>query len=99
MGLGRQSKISLATARIAASQGYALIAQGLDPIEQRRKRKASAQEEAAKTITFEEAAKRHIKSKKAEWKNEKHAAQWEATLAAYAYPIFGTLPVQANGVV
>lgn len=95
MGLGRQSKISLATARIAASQGYALIAQGLDPIEQRRKRKASAQEEAAKAISFEEAAKRHIKSKKAEWKNEKHAAQWEATLATYAYPMFGTLPVQA----
>ena len=29
------------------------------------------------------------------WKNDKHAAQWPATLKKYAYPIIGELPVQA----
>ncbi|MGH7224519.1 MAG: tyrosine-type recombinase/integrase, partial [Gemmataceae bacterium] len=29
------------------------------------------------------------------WRNDKHAAQWGATLATYAYPLIGELPVQA----
>ena len=29
------------------------------------------------------------------WKNAKHAAQWPSPLAAYGYPIFGELAVQA----
>jgi hypothetical protein len=29
------------------------------------------------------------------WRNGKHAGQWAATLATYAYPIIGALPVQA----
>ncbi len=28
------------------------------------------------------------------WKNDKHAAQWPATLKSYAYPIIGELPLQ-----
>ena len=28
------------------------------------------------------------------WRNLKHRAQWRATLATYAYPIFGDLPVR-----
>ena len=31
---------------------------------------------------------------RANWRNAKHAAQWEATLATYAEPIIGALPVQ-----
>ena len=29
------------------------------------------------------------------WRNPKHAAQWPSTLQTYAYPVFGSLPVQA----
>src|SRR5262249_31294270 len=32
---------------------------------------------------------------RAGWRNAKHAAQWEATLATYAYPVIGALSVQA----
>ena len=95
MGLGRQSKISLAKARAAAKECHALIATGVDPIEQRRKLATVARIEAAKSVTFEAAARSFIKSKKAEWRNAKHAAQWESTLATYAYPVIGSLPVQA----
>jgi integrase len=95
MGLGSQAKIPLARARTAAKESHALIADGIDPIEQRRKRKESVRVEAAKSVTFEAAAKRYLKSKTAEWRNAKHAAQWEATLQTYAYPVVGTLPIQA----
>jgi integrase len=36
----------------------------------------------------------HIATNRAGWKNIKHAAQWEATLETYAYPLIGALPVQ-----
>jgi integrase len=37
----------------------------------------------------------YIKAHRAGWRNIKHAAQWDATLATYAEPIIGSLPVQA----
>src|SRR5258707_6237283 len=45
-------------------------------------------------MTFKACAERYIAAHKAGWRNPKHAAQWPSTLAAYAYPAFGTLPVQ-----
>src|SRR5262249_41386035 len=36
----------------------------------------------------------YIKAYRASWRNEKHAAQWAATLARYADSIIGDLPVQ-----
>lgn len=40
-------------------------------------------------------AETYIKAHRAGWRNLKHAAQWKATLATYAEPIIGMLPVQA----
>ena len=45
------------------------------------------------TITFRQCAEEFIKSHGPAWTNPKHAAQWNSTLAAYAYPILGALPV------
>lgn len=95
MGLGRHPDINLARARSARNESRTLIAEGIDPIERRQKRRADARLEAAKSISFEAAAKRFLKTKRAEWRNQKHAAQWEATLATYAFPVIGKLPVQA----
>jgi integrase len=39
--------------------------------------------------TFNEFAKSCIDSKKAEWRNDKHAAQWYATIEQYASPVIG----------
>ncbi|HMF06257.1 MAG TPA: site-specific integrase [Methylocella sp.] len=50
--------------------------------------------EAAKAITFKQCAESYIKTHRVSWRNAKHAAQWEATLATYAEPIIGALPVQ-----
>ena len=35
-----------------------------------------------------------LASHEAAWRNLKHRAQWRATLATYAFPIFGSLPVR-----
>ena len=44
-------------------------------------------------MTFDEAARRYIEAHQAGWKNQKHGAQWAATLKEYASPTIGALPV------
>ena len=51
--------------------------------------------DAARAVTFEQAAKAFIAAREGTWKNEKHRAQWPSTLEAYVYPIIGKLPVGA----
>ena len=46
-------------------------------------------------MTFEECAESYIGANRAGWKSAKHASQWRATLLTYAYPIIGSLPVDA----
>lgn len=94
MGLGAQAKVRLSDARDMAKDAYALIGRGIDPIAERQARMDAAKIEAAKAVTFQQAAERLIRSKAAEWSNAKHADQWTATLATYVFPIFGHLPVQ-----
>src|SRR5207248_4997365 len=45
--------------------------------------------------TFLECAEQYIAAMRDSWRNEKHASQWPTSLGAYAYPVFGDLPVQA----
>jgi integrase len=95
MGLGPVHTIGLAEARKRAQQCRQQLLEGIDPIEARQARRASARVEAAKAISFKECAEAYIATHQAGWKNPKHAAQWPATLGAYVYPICGDLPVQA----
>jgi integrase len=95
MGLGPFPEISLATARKLADKCRELTKQGLDPIEQRRTERAAQRVAAAKTVTFDECVRQYIEDHEAGWRNAKHRAQWKSTLAAYASPVFGKLPVAA----
>jgi integrase len=95
MGLGSFPDVSLAEARERAAECRRLRANGIDPIEARDGDRAKARTGAAQSITFKECAERYIESHKAGWRNPKHAAQWTATLASYAHPAFGGLPVQS----
>jgi integrase len=45
------------------------------------------------SLTFKECAEQFIEAHKPGWSNRKHAAQWSATLAAFAYPVIGEHPV------
>ena len=51
--------------------------------------------EIARAITFDECAEAFIAAHSAAWRNQKHVAQWKATLRTYVSPVFGSLPVQA----
>jgi integrase len=70
-------------------------AAALIPVAERNAERERATLEAAKAITFLEAAERYIAAHQGKWRNEKHTAQWHATIATYAGPVFGKLPVQA----
>jgi integrase len=95
MGLGSLTAVSLADARAKAATCRALRQDGVDPIEARRAQHAQAALDAAKAITFKEAAERYIAAHKAGWKAAKHAGLWENTLVTYAYPVIGKVSVQA----
>lgn len=93
MGLGSANTYTLAEARDRARDCRKLTAEGHDPIEIRRGERDAARVESAKAITFRQCADAYIEAHRAGWRNVKHAAQWSATLDAYAHPIFGALPV------
>ena len=97
-GLGPYPDITLAAAREEATKCRALVREGVDPIDHRRgqrEQRSTSAGAAAKMPTFETIARECAAIKKAEFKNEKHAAQWIATLESYAFPIFGGKPVGA----
>ncbi len=95
MGLGPVHTIGLAEARKRAQEHRRQRLDGIDPLDARKTARAKAKLEAAKAITFKACAEKYIKAHSAGWRNEKHAAQWTATLTTYAYPKIGALPVAA----
>ncbi len=95
MGLGPLALYGLAEARAKALDARRLRHEGIDPIGAKRQARQRMHLDAAKAITFEDAAEAYIRAHRAGWRNAKHAAQWEMTLATYAGPVIGPLPVQA----
>ncbi|MEW6647830.1 MAG: integrase arm-type DNA-binding domain-containing protein [Pseudomonadota bacterium] len=93
IGLGGFPDVTLQQAREKAREAREQIRQGVDPIEQRKAARASLVAAGAKAITFDEAARKFLASKRLEFQNAKHTAQWESTLQTYASPIIGALPV------
>lgn len=82
IGLGSLKVLSLADARDKASHLRRQIAQGIDPIAERKKI-------ADPVPTFREAAASVHEEHKAAWKNGKHQDQWTNTLTTYAFPKLG----------
>lgn len=95
MGLGPYPQISLAEAREYAAEARRSKARRLDPLAARRDKEVAARLEAAKAVSFKDAAEQYIKSHEKGWKNPKHKAQWSSTLRNHVYPVFGKLPVAA----
>jgi integrase len=92
MGLGAFPDVSLAEAREAAQAARKLTRQGVDPIQTRHVASAQiAAEEPAPT--FRNVAAEYIATHEKGWRNDKHRQQWRNTLAEYAYPVIGDLPV------
>jgi integrase len=95
-GLGSVELVSLADARDKAHQlRRALKLERVDPIEAKRKAALQSAVDAAKAMTFQHCAEAYIATHRAGWQSSKHLQQWSNTLAAYVYPHFGRVPVQA----
>lgn len=97
MGLGSLSAVPAKDARRIAAQMRALVAVGVDPIEERRRLAAEEAERkaqvAANAVTFRKVAQEYIEANRPGWRNAKHAQQWQNTLTTYAYPVIGDVPV------
>jgi integrase len=91
MGLGPYPAITLGRARQKRDECHQLLAEGLDPLEQRRAQERAAQTATARAVTFKVDAEAYIEAQRPTWKNAKHADQWTNTLATYAYPFIGKL--------
>jgi integrase len=98
IGLGAFPGVTLAQAREKAQATRDDITKGIDPVAQRAAARQTIveqqQEEKALAWTFKRCAEAYIKAKKPGWRNVKHGAQWENTLATYAYPSIGDVLVR-----
>ena len=79
MGLGSAAVVSLADAREKAAVARRKLAQGLNPIDDRKRDDGIP--------TFGEMADSVCEALSAGFRNEKHKAQWKSTLVTYAAPL------------
>ena len=93
MGIGALLTVGLADARIKAKECRQILLAGKDPIDERNAIRKDKALERAKSMTFDQCADAYINAHRLEWKNEKHISQWRNTLATYAGPVIGHLPV------
>lgn len=92
--------VTLSQARARAQDHAAKVRTGemLDGVRTAAKKVAAkARAERMAQTTFREVADAYIERMESGWKNPKHRQQWRNTLAAYAYPIIGDLPVGEIG--
>jgi integrase len=94
MGVGSVEDVTLADARDRATAIRKDVKEGTDAVEARIETKLETLRVRAASITFAQCAEAYVKAHESGWKNEKHKAQWTATLKTYAYPIFGKVAVQ-----
>lgn len=82
IGLGSSKVVPLKEAREAAFATRQKIAQGIDPVAERK-------QERQVIPTFRKAAEMVHEEHEKAWKNGKHQNQWIATLKTYAFPKMG----------
>lgn len=83
MGLGSVDAVTLAHARRKAAEARALLADDLDPIEERQRRRDEAKVALARRMTFGQCVEQYIASHGSGWRNPKHRAQWQSTLKTH----------------
>ncbi|MEM9207506.1 MAG: integrase arm-type DNA-binding domain-containing protein [Pseudomonadota bacterium] len=89
MGLGRWPDVSIAEARERASAARRLVRDGLDPINERQKKKL-----AQRKLTVAEAIDGCFTARQAELKGDDLAGRWMSPLSTHIIPKIGKLPVE-----
>ena len=82
IGLGGFPSVSLALAREKAAENRAAVAEGRDPLADKR---------SPAMPTFREAARAAHEANKPRWRNAKHIASWMQTLERHAIPKLGNI--------
>lgn len=93
LGLGSYIDLTLAEAREKARAKRKLIAEGIDPIEDKKAKRAAAMAADVAAMTFRQCVTGYVNKHGDGWKNPKHRQQWENTLETYAGPVIGDLNV------
>ena len=88
IGLGGYPAVSLKQARRQAALNRETIADGRDPLAERRR---------STVPTFREAAQTVHAANRPRWRNHRHAASWLQTLERHAFPKIGSMPVDRIG--
>ncbi|MEQ8899537.1 MAG: tyrosine-type recombinase/integrase [Roseovarius sp.] len=91
IGIGGYPLVTLADARNIAFENKRAVQQGRDPIAEKRK----AQADAARRLTFAEAAERARDELTPSWKGKKETQAFLSSLKTYAFPYFGNYDIAA----
>jgi len=94
-GLGPVHVVGLKLARERAQALRLQLLNGVDPIAAKKAAKAQRSLAAAKAMSFSQAVRGYLQQHGAKWRNARHAQQWPSSLAEYAEPIIGNLPIDA----
>jgi integrase len=84
-GLGVYPAVSLANARAKCLELKLKLANGIDPLEEKRRNVRA-------NITFKDEAMAMIERYRLGW-SEKHTSQWENSLRDHVYPFIGSVPI------
>ena len=95
MGLGSLNAFTLAEARVRAKAQRKLLTDGIDPLATKRGDLLAQRMADASIITFDKAAAAFFEANSPAWRNAKHGEQWRNSLANYASPVIGAMPVSA----
>ena len=91
IGLGPYPEISVSDARKKLLEARILIAEGKDPLIERRKAEAIIKREEA--VKFSSIAKDYIAEHSPEWTSKVHKRDWPSTMERYAYAILDQKPL------
>jgi integrase len=93
IGLGAFPGVSLADARNKAQAMREQIAEGIDPVAEKKAQKHAMKVSQLKALTFEQAARKAHAARQAEFRNAKHRKDWLASLERYAFDAMGKVLV------
>jgi integrase len=97
MGLGSAHDVSLAAVRVRARRERERLADGIDPLELKRKDREAKRQAEAKRLTFKDAAVRCHAALEKGWTSSHHSDEFINSLQRYVYPHIGNLDVSAVG--
>jgi integrase len=95
MTFGSADKVSLTQARAAAARARGMVKSGIDPLAEKDRLKTerrAAAEQAARQVSFEDAALAYIDAHRAAWRRRGEPL-WRGSLAMHVFPVFGAKPV------